>query len=58
MIFVRSAFFFNERDWLSQDDAYCDERLEIQGDFTRNENAKLFVFFLLDDTKCGYKTCC
>ena len=30
MIFVRSAFFFNERDWLSQDDAYCDERLEIQ----------------------------
>ena len=30
MIFVRSAFFFNERYWLSQDDAYCDERLEIQ----------------------------
>ena len=26
-------------------------------DFTRNENAKFFVFFLLDDTKCGYKTC-
>jgi hypothetical protein len=27
-------------------------------DFTRKENAKFFVFFLLDDTKCGYKTCC
>ena len=27
-------------------------------DFTRNENAKFFAFFLLDDTKCGYKTCC
>ena len=30
MIFVRSAFFFNEQYWLSQDDAYCDERLQIQ----------------------------
>ena len=56
MICVESAFFFNKRGWLSRDDAYCEERLKIQGDFTRNENAKFFIFLLPDNTKCGYRT--
>ncbi len=45
MICVESAFFFNERGWLSRGDAYCEERHKIQGDFTRNENAKVLFFF-------------